>query len=272
MPILADCHMHSSFSGDSVTPMEELVQRGMQIGLKQMCFTEHLDLDFPVSQKHPKDTFTIPMSDYWAEFSHCREKYRGQIELLMGVEMGLQPHVIRENQNFLDTYSFDFVIGSCHVCGGLDPCEPSFHQGKTQREVCQTYFSSIMENIRTFGDYDVFGHLDYVLRYFPGKDSGFSFSDYWEQYDEILRALLERGKGIEVNTGGLMKGLREPHPCMEALRRYRVLGGELLTVGSDAHTAENVGARFAQVREILLACGYRYYTVFRERVPQWYAL
>ncbi len=272
MPILADCHMHSSFSGDSVTPMEDMIRRGLQLGLTRMCFTEHLDLDFPVSPRHPKDTFTIDMEAYRAEFLRCKGKYRGQMELLMGVELGLQPHVVGENQAFLDAHSFDFVIGSSHAYGGQDPCQPSHHVGRSEREVCGAYFQSVIDNIRTFDNYDVFGHLDYILRYCPNKDRNFTYGDYRDAFETIFKLLLDRGKGIEVNTGGLIKGLKEPHPCIAALRRYRELGGELVTIGSDAHVAENVGGRFALVRDILLQCGYRRYAVFVGRVPQWFDL
>lgn len=272
MAILADCHMHSFFSGDSETPMEDMIRQGLRLGLTRMCFTEHLDLDFPVSPRHPKDTFTIDMAAYRAEFLRCKEKYRGQLELLMGVELGLQPHVAGENQAFLDNNSFDFVIGSSHAYDGTDPCQPEHHVGRTEREVCEEYFRSVIRNIRTFGDYDVFGHLDYIFRYTPNRDRNYTFGDYRDYFETIFRLLLDRGKGIEVNTGGLIKGLREPHPCIEALRRYRELGGELLTIGSDAHRAENVGGRFSQVRDILVACSFRRYTVFRERKPQWFDL
>lgn len=272
MAILADCHMHSSFSGDSVTPMEEMIQQGLRLGFRQMCFTEHLDLDFPVSEKHPKDTFTINMPAYEAEYLRCKSLYQGQIQLLMGVELGLQPHVAEENRAFLHAGQFDFVIGSSHAYRGQDPCEPHHHAGRPEQEVYAEYFQSIIDNINTFTDYDVFGHLDYILRYSPGRDSNYTYADYRDYFEAIFRLLLANGKGIEVNTGGLVKGLREPHPCIEALRRYRELGGEVLTIGSDAHVAKNVGAYFAPVRDILVDCGYRYYTVFIERKPQWFKL
>ena len=124
-----------------------------------------------------------------------------------------------------------------------------------------------MENIRTFDSFDVYGHLDYVVRYGPHKDAQYSFEKYRDILEDILKLLIEKGKGIEINTGGLKYGLKELHPCTGLLKRYKELGGEIVTVGSDAHKPENIGFGFARAEEVLKACGFRYYTLFQQRRP-----
>ena len=124
-----------------------------------------------------------------------------------------------------------------------------------------------LENMRAFDDFDVYGHLDYIVRYAPLEPRRFFYGDYGDLMDEILRFLISRGKGIEVNTGGYKAGLGCPNPCPEVLRRYRELGGEIVTMGSDAHAVEYVGSFMGEAQEVLRGCGFRYFTLFRGREP-----
>ena len=132
---------------------------------------------------------------------------------------------------------FDFIIGSSHLCAGRDPYQPYFWEGRSEEEALREYFSSIIENLETFTDFDVYGHLDYyVVRYAPyGQDKDYSYEKYADLFERMLDLLLENGIGLEVNTGGVRYGLKDLHPCTALLRRYRRKGGEIVTVGSDAH-------------------------------------
>ena len=107
-----------------------------------------------------------------------------------------------------------------------------------------------------------------MVRYGPDKDQGYSYDGYREVIDQILEALIEGGKGLEVNTGGLKSGLSDLHPCTDILKRYRQLGGEIVTVGSDAHNAQSMAADFDRAGKVLLDCGFRYYTIFEKRTPE----
>ena len=94
-----------------------------------------------------------------------------------------------------------------------------------------------------------------------------TYHKYSDVIDEILKTLIQKGKGIEINTGGFKYGLGHPNPTEEILFRYHELGGEIITVGSDAHTPEHVGYAFDRVPEILTRAGFRYVTVFQNRQP-----
>ena len=151
---------------------------------------------------------------------------------------------------------------------GYDPYFPPFWKTHTEEEGYREYFESILENIRAFDDFDVYGHIDYVVRYGPTRNENYTYARYSDVIDEILRLLIEKGKGIEINTGGFKYGLGHPNPCEEILARYRELGGEIITVGADAHAPEHVGFAFEKVPQILKDAGFTYYTVFRKRKPE----
>lgn len=272
MSITADCHLHSSYSGDSVTPMEEMILCGIRQGLDTMCFTEHMDYDYPDCPDLPHDAFVLHTDAYCYDLIKYKEKYADRIRLLFGVELGLQPDIARKNAGYVKSYDFDFIIGSAHVCHGKDPYYPAFFEGRSDEQAYREYFECILENIKVFSNFDVFGHLDYVVRYGTHKEKDYSYEKNKDILDEILKRLLDMGKGIELNTGGLIKGMKEPHPCLDILKRYRQLGGELITIGSDSHDANHIAGCFDRAYDALRECGFKYYTVFEKRVPEFVKL
>lgn len=271
MAIRADFHLHSSFSGDSTAPMEEMIQKGIALGLDTMCFTEHQDMDFVYETKE-EGMFTLNTDSYLYDLARLKETYSGQIRLLFGVELGLQPHLRRELALYAKSYDFDFIIASSHLCNGKDPYYPSFYEGRREEEAYREYFLSIPDNLKIFSNFDVYGHLDYVVRYGPNKDADYCYEKYRDVLDPILETLLEKEKGLELNTGALRRQLRDFNPCADILKRYRQLGGEILTIGSDAHRPEDIAANFQQAAEVLTACGFRYYTTFEKRTPEFHRI
>lgn len=268
MSINADCHLHTSYSGDSDAPMEEMILRGIAKGLDTMCFTEHNDYDYPVTVETPEGFFLVNTDSYLYDVIKYREKYADKLRILFGVELGLQPEVMRKNAVYAKSYDFDFIIGSAHICHGKDPYYPSFFEGRTDAEAYQEYFECILENIKKFSNFDVLGHLDYVVRYGSTMDRDYSYEKFKEIIDAILTLLIDKGKGLEINTGGIRKGMREPHPCMDILKRYRELGGEIITVGSDSHDIHHIADYFDRAYDVLKECGFRYYTVFEKRIAE----
>ena len=267
MSISADYHLHSSFSGDSDAPMESMIQKGMELGLARMCFTEHMDFEFPVSDISPAGIFEVNLDSYLYDLLTYREKYRDRIRILFGLELGLQAHLAPLQAACAASKPFDFIIGSSHLCAEKDPYQPYFWEGRSEEEALREYFSSIIENLETFTDFDIYGHLDYVVRYAPQQDKDYCYEKYADLFEHILDLLLENGIGLEINTGGLGYGLREANPCAAILRRYREKGGEIITVGSDAHRPQDLCRFFGRAEEILKDCGFRYYTVFENRTP-----
>lgn len=255
--IAADFHTHSSFSTDSTEPLIEMARSAAEKGLRTICLTEHLDYDYPGGE------FQLDTGAYRAELMRVRAELSGKVEVLFGVELGLMDYLAPRLNEFAAAWDFDFIIGSSHLVGGKDPYYPEYFETLGSRNGILRYFESILANVRAFDDFDVYGHLDYVVRYSPEKS--YEPLDYREIIDEILRALISRGKGIEVNTAGIASGMGYPHPNAFILRRYKELGGEIVTAGSDAHAGTRVAADFDKAQAALEAAGFDGYAVFRHR-------
>lgn len=268
MAIKADYHLHSCFSGDSNTPMEDMILKAVSMGLDTICFTEHHDMDYVISDQDPAGKFELNTDSYLYDLLKLRKKYDGQIEISFGVELGLQPHLMRQLALYARSYEFDFIIGSTHLCKKQDVYYPSFFEGRSDEEAYREYFEEVLTNIKKFQNFDVCGHLDYVVRYGASRDKDYCYEKYQDILDQILRFLIENEKGLELNTGGLVNGMQEQNPCTGILKRYHELGGEILTIGSDAHSPETIGYAFDRSCELLKELGFRYYCVYQNRIAE----
>lgn len=271
MGITGDFHLHTSFSSDSEAPMASMIEQGITAGLSCLCITEHMDKDYV--RRTPEDfDFEVDTEAYYQTYQVLRARYADQIKVLFGIELGLQPHVADFYRQYIADYPFDFILGSSHICHRRDPYYPDFYEGRAEAEAYLEYFESILENIRAFDGYDVYGHLDYTVRYGPNQDREYSYEKYADILDCILRELIGRGKGIEVNTSGFRYGLTHPNPTEDILKRYLALGGEIITIGSDAHRPAHIAYEFERVSSILKECGFKYYTIFENRTAEFVKL
>ena len=250
--ILWDCHMHSSFSADSDTSMEDMIREAICRGLTGICFTEHLDPDYPPTPDN--EIFELDLDGYRKTLFRLREKYQKELQIHFGIELGLQPHLHDYFHELLATMPFDFVIGSSHVVHGYDPYYKEYFKGREESACYREYFESILENLHAFSEMDVYGHIDYIVRYGPNQNKYYTYERYQDILDEILRTVIARGRGIELNTGGFHYGLGEPNPCRAVIRRYRELGGEIITIGADAHGPEKIAYDFDKAAAILADC------------------
>lgn len=259
--MLSDCHMHTEFSLDSDANPRDMIESAIAKGLDAVCFTDHEDKDY-ISEGNP---WTFDVNQYFERMRELQDEYRARIPVRIGVEIGLQPHLGAYYREYVGQNPFDFVIGSVHLIGSRDPYYKEFFEGRSDAETYEETFVETYENIRKVEDFDVLGHLDYVTRYGRHKEEEYSYSRFADIIDQILRYLIEHGKGIELNTAGLKYGLPYAHPHKDVLKRYRELGGEIITIGADAHKPEHVAYDFQKVPEILRDCGFRYYTEFAGR-------
>lgn len=261
--MLPDYHFHTNFSGDSETPMRAQLERAISLGMTSLCVTDHHDYDVD-----SVIDFTLQTDQYFEAMSALREEYKDRIDLRIGIELGLQTHLKEYYRELLSSYPFDFVIGSTHFINRKDPAYPEFFKGREEQKAYLQYFQATLDNVKNIDNYDVAGHIDYIVRYGPNKARYYSYEAYRDILDDILRAIIERGKGIECNTAGFRKGIGQPNPCAGILKRYKELGGEIITIGSDAHIPEDLGADFQTAGELLKQCGFSYYTEFRRRKPE----
>lgn len=273
MAVLADYHMHSTFSGDAESPMEDMVKAAIDKGLSEICFTEHNDILFPYSESDKKGMYEVNTDSYLYELLCMREKYGDRIKIGFGVELGMQDIALSLNEKYAKSFDFDFIIFSCHIVNGKDPYYPPYYEGRSEEEALREYFECILESIKKFNDYNVVGHLDYIVRYAPDTDKNYCYDKYKDILDKILKTLIESGRGIEINTAGLKRyKLKDVHPCTEVVRKYREMGGEIITVGSDAHNTGDIAIDFDRAQEVLKASGFKYYTTFEKRKPSFIRL
>lgn len=261
--MFSDTHMHTVFSGDCQAPVSAQIERAIQLGMKEICITDHHDYDV-VS---PTD-FTLDIDSYLPFLTNIRQVYADRIRVNIGIELGLQIHIKEYLDELIQNYQFDYIIGSIHFIDSLDPFFPEFFQGRTEEESYHRYFEVTRKRVEQMDCFDALGHLDYVVRYGPNQNRRYNYDAYRDCIDPILKTLIEKGKGLECNTGGYKYGLGHPNPTEEILIRYRELGGEILTIGSDSHTPLHVGYDFDHLKQVLLHCGYQYYTVFHNRKPE----
>lgn len=254
--INVDLHTHSSFSSDSDEKMSEMARSAFQKGLKTLCLTEHMDFDYPTGE------FQLDVQSYYNELLRVRENC--SLELLFGVELGLLNYNADRLNDFARSFDFDFIIGSAHTADGIDPYYPEYFENYGGKNGILHFFEYMLSSIKSFNNFDVLGHIDYIVRYSPEKK--YDPLDFREVLDEILKIVIAKGKGIELNTKGVPTiGYPHPHPFL--LSRYKELGGEIITIGSDAHDRTRVAADFDIAENTVRNAGFKYYTIFRNRKP-----
>ncbi|MBU3107339.1 histidinol-phosphatase HisJ family protein [Clostridium gasigenes] len=247
-----DYHMHCSYSADSNTPMEDMIEKSIEVGLKEICFTDHVDYDI-IDNPNVK----VDYNKYFEEIDFFKNKYANAISIKKGIEMGLQSHILDRCSKEIREHDFDFVIGSIHTINKNELFTGDFHKGKTQYEAYEGYYKTLLEIISSFNDYSVLGHLDLIKRYgnYNNILDDSLFSDYLEA---ILKKVIQTDKGIELNTSSFRYNLKDLTPSVNILKMYKDLGGEIITVGSDSHNPGQVAFNFEYVHNILRDIGYKY--------------
>jgi len=261
----ADYHTHTWFSSDSDTNPEDMIKQAIHLGLQTICFTDHFDKDYPIY--NGKEAFQLDVPKYFNTMKELQEKYKDKINIRIGMETGIQPHLGGFYQKVVDSYEFDFILGSVHVVDGQDPFYGGYFENREDSTAYQMAFEETLLDIKYNDHFDVLGHIDYIVRYGKTKAEHYSYRKYADIIDEILRYLIEHGKGIELNTAGYKYGLGFCHPHPEIIKRYKELGGEIITIGSDGHKPEHLAYDFWRVKDVLRSCGFENYAEFIGRKP-----
>lgn len=256
-----DFHLHSEYSMDSSSSMEDMVISAIKKNLKAICFTDHVDFDSTLQ----KIDFVFRTQDYFKNISKVKYKYKQDIEILSGVEIGMQAHLFKRYEHLLKDKPFDFVIMSIHAVNGKDIHSDNFTQEKRPLDALIEYYNTMQACVEGFNDFDVLGHIDYIDRYFDDYSLIPSFKDYGYIVEDILKVLIEKGKGIEINTGATRYGLDYSHPKIDILKLYKKLGGQIITFGSDSHSPSNVGHEYRTSEKLLKELGFKYIYIFKDR-------
>ncbi len=254
-----DYHLHTTFSMDSQMPMEDACREAIRLRLPQVCFTEHVDYV-------PEDEgvgFFDPDA-YFAEIQRCRDLFGDQLIVRAGAEIGELHRFPPEAARLTTSYPFDFVIGSLHWVGDDLVMDPRYFDGRSRDDAYAAYFTEMLELVQQ-GGFDVVGHLDVPKRYDQEALGQFDSCRHAEQIRAVLRACVEKGIGIEINTGSMRRTGGDPSPSPVVLTWYRELGGEILTFGSDAHRPAHMAYAFDRASDWALQAGFTQLASFERR-------
>ncbi|MBQ7778616.1 MAG: histidinol-phosphatase HisJ family protein [Oscillibacter sp.] len=268
---LADYHTHSRISQDARYPMTDMAEAAVAAGLDELCFTDHIEPIIWYSTELRQEP--IDWAAMTAEFAAAEAAVGDRIRLRLGIELGDAMWSFAHTEKLLsDAPELDFVIGSVHTLsetyGGIDLYlfEPKSEQ--EARAGMRDYLEQVYKMAK-WGKFSVLGHLTLPLRYL-NEYRGFSltYDGFESEIEDIFRVLLERGCGIEVNTN---RG-NAPLPGEKWLKMYRRLGGEVITLGTDAHTPEFVGCAIRERQQLLRDCGFKRFCTFEKMRPIFHEL
>ena len=262
-----DYHVHSTVSFDAYSTMEECARRAVTLGMTEICFTDHHELGYPYKDVKPEFDYDL----YFRELDRARAAAPGLV-IRAGIEVALIPEMLGEIERDISGREFDFVLASQHVVRGKDPWYGDYFDDKTLRDGQRLYLEEILTDISGFTDFNTIAHIGYVDKYldkYPRLDEHprpFQYKDFPELIDDILKVVINRGQGIEVNTSNYyIYGYPTPHPSI--IRRFVELGGEVVSIGSDAHSADVIGHEFESAYGLLRECGAKYVCTFEKRKP-----
>lgn len=254
-----DSHTHTSFSFDSDAPAEQMIRRACELEIEHYTITDHLEINMEETHDCARKGAEL--------FPQLKEKYKGRIKLHFGIELGQALHDKELSEKILSDYDFDFVIGSLHNLEGEEDFYFLDYTGLDCDELLKRYFDELLA-LAEWNGFDVLGHITYPLRYICGKYGiEVDIEKHYDTIDKILTTVIKNGKGIEINSSGLFTEIKKTSPDLPLVRRYRELGGKIITVGSDAHTVQRVGAGIEEAIETARASGFSEICYYEKRKP-----
>lgn len=276
--MFVDYHVHTEFSDDSVYPMEQVVQDGIRLGLKELCFTDHVDYGVKDDWDSGKEVVyrkgeplaNVDYPRYVEQIRRMQERYGDQITIRLGLEFGVQMHTIPQFESLYQRYPFDFIILSVHQVEDKEFWTQDFQRGRTQKEYNERYYEEMLNLVNSYRHYSVLGHMDLIVRY--DEQGIYPFDKVKPYVEQILRQVIRDGKGIEFNTSFHRYGLSDTTPSREILKLYRDLGGRIITLGSDSHKPEHLGAYMQEGMKLLKSMGFREFCTYEQMEPVFHPL
>lgn len=260
---LLDMHTHTDNSPDGKAAIMHMCECAQEKGLRAIAFTDHCEVD---DYKQNKDASKRIKQSYF-ESVKARNIYTGRLIVSSGVELGQPTFDLETAEEIIKKYNFDIILASIH---NLRNKQDFFYMDYTNEDVdelLREYFTEII-GVSKWSGFDSLAHLTYPLRYIKGKyNIDVDLKKYYDYTDEILKALAENGKALEINTSGLRQPLGDTMPSKDFVKRFKELGGEYITIGSDAHKAIDIGSGVDKAMGICVECGFDYIALYQERLP-----
>ncbi len=259
-----DYHIHSTVSFDGQGTPEEMVAAAKRRGLREICFTDHRDYEKNVTVQ----TMAFDMEDYHQAYDSLQAE---GIKIRRGMEFGLQPDNQQQLLRDLELWHFDFVLGSVHFVEQQDVYFAPYWQGKSVFQAERRFLEETLDCVQRHDGYDVLAHLTFLskAKAHPAPRP-IPYGEHSGIIDEILRTLAQKGKGLELNTSGVDR-CGDFLPDAAYFRRFKELGGKIVTIGSDAHAADRVGQYADRGCELLKEI-FGYVCTFENRAPIFHRL
>lgn len=280
-----DYHVHTEFSDDSNYPMEQVIKDAITKGFDELCFTDHVDYGIKKDWDEPGEMIyrkggagepdQMPVANvdypvYYKTFQKMKELYQDKISLKFGLEFGMQAHTVEKYEKLFSRYPFDFIILSVHEIEDKEFWDQGFQNGMTQQEYNERYYEEMLYLVQNYHNYSVLGHMDLITRY--DKAGVYPFEKLKPILTKILKTVIADEKGIEVNTSSHRYGLKDLTPSRDILKLYKELGGKIITIGSDSHKPEHLGAFVDETKEELKALGFEQICTFDKMKPVYHNL
>lgn len=254
-----DCHLHTNYSYDGQTTMKGVCEISVRNGMKGICFTDHVELQ-AFAKEHEN---TPDYAAYKAGFEEVKALYGERLEMARGIELGLSDGIYERNLEEIKKAEPDFIIGSVHFINGVEVYNGSYLAGKTREQAYLTYLEHMVKMVKEHDYFCVLGHLDMILRVPGFENRSFDTVEMRLLVDDILKEIISTGRGIEVNASGWNYGLPSAHPEVQTLRRYKELGGHIITTGSDSHRFDSVNRDIDRATALLKELGFEYISYFK---------
>ncbi len=261
---MIDIHTHTYYSPDSMTPIRKNIEAAIDKGLSLLVTSDHID--HYADPNHPLLTH-FNTEKYFNELRSLQDEYKDKIQLLIAVEIGLQPDACQWNDEFIKSHDFDMAIGSVHCVGHEDVARNRRELLKNPTDWVDRYYEEMLESVKHTHNFHILGHIDYIDRYFADRSLIPNYNRYWEIIEAILREIIRTDRGIEVNTGGMRRKLGYNNPKDEIIKMYYDLGGRIIAPSSDAHRPEDIGWGIKEVESLLLDIGFDHMTIFKDKKP-----
>lgn len=261
---IVDLHVHTDNSFDGNHSATFFCEKAEFMDLRAIAFTDHCEVD----QFRGDDNYEKRIYQAFFEVAKVRSAFRGKLIVLNGIELGQPAYDIECADDIIKRYDYDQVIGSVHNLRGKEDFYFMENLKLDDAEkMLAEYFDEILEMLK-WGNFDVLAHLTYPLRYFYSKSNlDIDLNKFKKQIDEILLITAKTDKALEINTAALRQPLNKLSPEVDILKRYRELGGKLVSVGSDAHYAEHLAADINKAYDAALAAGFNNIAFFQKRTP-----
>ena len=279
---LIDCHTHTQFSVDSEADINECIRRACELGLAAYAITDHCECNRWYSKEHYPDETTYQYFDFGRDLENSvsavtelKKQYSGRINLLCGTEMGQATHNFEIAEKIVSDPRLDFVLASMHQLPKTeDFCFIDYSEYSLDGiyELCERYFIEI-HKLCKWGKFDILAHLTYFMRYLKCKAGiDVDISRFDDIIAESFRLLAQNGRGIEINTSGLRQGFGDTFPDYKYVKMFRDLGGELISIGSDSHTVQDIGAGCEAGVRTAFEAGFTRLVYFKERKPHFISI